>query len=171
MSTHFRIKRSQISLPELVATALVILLLTGLMLFGEKAIWARHSRMIVSDLRTYAQAVEQFRQTYGRLPGDLDRDGEMDDTDPLTELEEQNLAFLKLSPLGSPYRIGWVSALPDSIGSTEGNAIQVGQLSISLARMIDRMVDGTPEGRKTGRVRYIITDHHARLFYLLETTP
>lgn len=164
---------NRISPLELGATALIILLLVGLILHGEKAVWARRSHMMISDFKAYAQAVEQFRQKYGRLPGDLDQDGEMDDTDALTELERSNLAFLKLSPFGTAYWIGWIPTYPASEGYASGNAIKVSGVAPTAARLIEQEIDGTPpaqmeQGRKTGKIRYIILERHATLFFLLD---
>ena len=164
------------TLVELAIVLVIIGLLIGAVLRGTEMIRNARIKAIQNDLRGYYAAVYTFLDRNGRLPGDTDRDGKMDETNPFDELEAQNIAVRKSSPFGGNYEMGWFSGIPKPSGSTSANAVRVRNVPVEVARRIDDQLDdgladntpGNDSGRRTGQFRYVISGDRATVYYLLD---
>lgn len=164
------------TLVELAIVLVIIGLLLAAVLRGSEMVRNARIKGIQNDLRGYFAAVYTFLDRMGRLPGDTDRDGRIDDTDPFNELEAQNIAVRKASPFGGNYNLGWRSGIPTPSGSMTANAIWVGNIPVEVARIIDDQMDdgladnypGNDSGRRTGSFRYSGTSGRVTIYFLLD---
>ena len=164
------------TLVELAIVLVIVGLLLGAVLRGSEMIRNARIKSIQNDLRGYYAAIYTFLDRMGRLPGDTDRDGRIDDTDPFNELEAQNIAVRKSSPFGGNYNIWWRTGIPDTHGSTSANCIYVGNIPVQVARTIDDQIDdgladNNPQndsGRRSGSFRYSGTSGRVTIYYIID---
>ncbi len=150
------------SLIELAIVLVIVGLLISVTIRGSEMIKSAKIKSMAKDLRSYYAAIYTFLDRMGRLPGDTDKDGRMDDTNPFDELESQNLAVRKSSPYGSNYNIGWRSDIPSTSGNMSANCIYVREIPVKVARIMDDqlddgLADNIPQndsGRRTGNFRF-----------------
>ena len=171
-----KMKEKGFTLVELAIVLVIIGLLLAAVLRGSEMVRNARIKSLQNDLRGYFAAVYTFLDRMGRLPGDTDRDGRIDDTDPFNELEAQNIAVRKSSPFGGNYNIGWVGGIPTPSGSMWANAIWVSNIPVEVARIVDDQMDdgladnypGNDSGRRTGSFRYSGTSGRVTIYFLLD---
>lgn len=176
MRTFFRQRENGFTLVELALVLVIIGLLLTTVLRGAELIRSARLKATGNDLLGYYAAVYTYLDRMGRLPGDTDRDGRMDDVNPLTELSAEDIAVPKASPLGPQYEMGWFSGIPTPSGHTAANAIRLRQIPLEYARRLDDQLDdgfsdgiaGNDSGRRSGALRYTVTGDRATLYFLLD---
>ena len=176
MHTPFKQDQKGFTLVELALVLVIIGLLLITVLRGAELIRSARLKATGNDLLGYYAAVYTYLDRMGRLPGDTDRDGKMDDMDPFTELSAEDIAVPKASPLGPRYEMGWLSGIPTQTGYTSANAIRLAQIPLEYARRLDDQVDdglsdgiaGNDSGRRTGTLRYTVSGDRATLYFLLD---
>jgi len=164
------------TLVELAIVLVIIGLLLAAVLRGSEMVRNARIKAVQNDLRGYFAAVYTFLDRMGRLPGDTDRDGQIDDTDPFDELESENIAVKKTCPFGGDYNIEWANGIPAESGNYSANTIWVDNIPVEVARIIDDKMDdgladntpGNDSGRKTGSFRYDGTSGRVKIYFLLD---
>ncbi len=159
------------TLVEMAIVLVIIGLLLGAVLRGSQVVRNARIKTIENDLRGYYAAVYTFMDKFGRLPGDDNRDGNIE-KDGITELSTQGIATKKTSPWGGRYYIKYKSGIP---GSSAANCIYCSNVPISVARTIDDQIDdglsdnkpGNDSGRSSGNFRYT-SGSRVTIYYLLD---
>jgi prepilin-type N-terminal cleavage/methylation domain-containing protein len=169
------LKERGFTLVEMAIVLVIIGLLLGAVLRGSQLVRNARVKALANDLRGYYAAVYTFMDKNGRLPGDNNRDGIMEN-DAIPDLANQGIASRKSSPWGANYYIKHRTGIPAPSGSISANVIYVSNIPVSVARQIDDQIDdgladgtaGNDSGRKSGSFRYSGTSGNVTVYYLLD---
>lgn len=163
------------TLVEMAIVLVIIGLLLGAVLRGSVVVKNARVKSLENDLRGYYAAVYTFMDKNGRLPGDYNHDGNMEQNGVI-ELANQGIASRKTSPWGGSYAIQYRSGVPKPSGSMSANVIYCPNVPISVARRVDDQLDdglsdnqaGNDSGRRSGNFRYSGTSGRVTIYYLLD---
>ncbi len=150
----------------------IIGIILGVVMVGAETIRSARVKRLGSDLQTYNSAAYTYFNRKGKLPGDIDSNGIIDDSKVFfNEMERENITIRNSNPYGGLYEAGNSTSL-----NNIGNYVRTQDIvPVEVAKALDDQLDdglvdmkpGNDSGRLSGNIRYDATSGNVRVYIRL----